>query len=308
LKIEPSIRLITIKLQYNNFDEGEFTEEQPIDYASFLEIFDKEANDRFDTKYSWTINNNYIKYFINGDNAHYTVIEHLGKEVYSFTYFNKIDKYAYGNNFYYNTIIELCKLYFENDFSALKQELGKSEKKATKLINFFTQHSLTYSFKHKKYFSLIIGSFYPLMGCAILFNELIFRNRVNVLLLIFSILLFTIYFFLIKLHLNHLKESKNKSITISSGNDNIKVNIEDIEIKFVKSDIKKLIVVNSTSFRNPFAEYEYTQIILNNDSIINITDMIIDTYLMEKKLKGVEKEKKATGYAYIKPRTNFTVN
>jgi hypothetical protein len=301
--------MITIKLQYNNFDEGEFTEEQPIDYASFLEIFDKEANDRFYTKYSWTINNNYIKYFINLDNVQFMVIEHIAKDVYSITFAEQIDKYVYGNNFYDDTIKDLCKLYFDNAFLTLKDKLGKLETKTISLINQFKQIDYTYSFRFKKQFDLIFGSIYFLtMAIIFLVGAILTPMGINIPLMLFSISFFTGYFFLIRLHLNHLKESKNKSITISSVHEEITVKNDDEEINCVKSDIKKLQLINSAGFRNPYAGYGYTQIILNNNIIINISDMIMDTFLIAKKIDGVEKLQKVVTYAYIKPRTNLKVN
>jgi hypothetical protein len=308
LKIEPSIRMITIKLQYNNFDEGEFTEEQPIEFESFIKIFDELANDRIYSKYSWTINNNYIKYFIKVDNAHCMVIEHISKDVYSITFAEQIDKYAFCNNFYNDTVKELCKLYFNKDFSILKEKLVKSDIKATIFLKRFIQIDYTYSYKYKKIFDLIFGLFYLLAGIILLIIGIEIPLGINIIPLLFSISFLTGYFFLIKLHLNHLKESKNKSITISSVHDEIIVTDYNSEITFTKSDIKRLLIVKSAGFRNPYVGYEFAQIILKNDSIINISSMIMDPFLIAKKIEGVEKLQKVVTYAYIKPRTNFTVN
>jgi hypothetical protein len=300
--------MTTLKIQYINFDEGEFTEEQPIDYKSFIEMFDKEANDRFYTKYSWTINNNYIKYFIKVDNAQYMVIEHISKDVYSITFAEQIDKYVYGNNFYGDTIKDLCKLFFDNAFLTLKDKLGQLETKTISLINQFIQIDYTYSYKYKKIFDLIFGSMNLFISIPFLIFGFTMPLGINIIPLLFSISFLTGYFFLIKLHINHLKESKYKSITISSVHDEIIVTDDNSEISFTKSDIKRLLIVKSAGFRNPYVGYEFAQIILKNDNIINISSMIMEPFLIAKKIEGVEKLQKVVTYAYIKPRTNFTVN
>lgn len=188
MKIEFSIQMITLKLQYSNFDEGEFTEEQPIDYTSFIEMFDKEANDRFYTKYSWTINNNYIKYFIKTDNAQFMVIEHISKDVYSISFAEQSDKYVYGNNFYDDTIKDLCKLFFDNAFLTLKDKLGQLETKTISLINQFKQIDYTYSYIFKKKSDLIFGSIYFLtMAIIFLIGAILTPMGINIPLMLLSI-------------------------------------------------------------------------------------------------------------------------
>lgn len=44
--------MTTLKLQYSNYEEGEFTKEQSVDYSTFIEIFEKETKNIVYSKYS----------------------------------------------------------------------------------------------------------------------------------------------------------------------------------------------------------------------------------------------------------------
>ena len=56
---------------------------------------------------------------------------------------------------------------------------------------------------------------------------------------------------------------------------------------------------------SPFTFYNYSQIVLNNGSIINITNMIIEPTILVGKLKSVEKENRIRFFPYINLKTNI---
>ncbi|NVN96401.1 MAG: hypothetical protein HXX18_14090 [Bacteroidetes bacterium] len=292
--------MIILKLQYSNFEEGEFTEEQIIDYSSFLELFNKEDNDKIYSKHSWTLEHDRIKYFLNIENTYFIIIEHIARDGYKVTFSELNDKNIYENGFYNSSIEDILKLFFNTNFEALKKEFKIATTNNLSIINRFNRNFFEY-----EYNDIVIGQFaltlfvYSIVPCFFI----AFANLSTCIIITFILLLAAI--FLCWIHFNHIRESKNKSIIISSGNEEVVLTINDYEYKFFKKDIKKLKLITDAGKLSLLTFYNYSQILLNNGSIINITNMIIEPTLMDEKIRFTEKENKVKLFPYIKPKTKI---
>jgi len=293
--------MTTLKIQYIDYESGEFTDKQTVDYDSFISIFKNEANDKHYSKYSWTIGHIKIKYYLSTDDTYFLLIEHNAKNGYKVTFCSKDDKCCLSNNFYSNSLNELCKEYFDKNFVILKGKLRISEDCYNSVLKSFKELKFTYSYKHPTIY--LFSYIYYLLWWP--FPILFLIAHFYIPFAIFSTGLLILMVFHIRLHYRHYIESKNKTITISSGHEEIKITIGVVEYNFLKSDILKVRFVSSGG-RNPYGPYEYTQLGLKDGSVVNISNMLISTFKMDDKIKNIKKENRSVGYAYIKPKTNFT--
>jgi len=292
--------MTTLKIQYIDYESGEFINKQSVDYDSFINIFRHEANDKQYSKYSWTIGHIKIKYYLSTDVTYFLLIEHNAKNGYRVTFCSKDDKCCLSNNFYSNSIDELCKEFFDKNFSILKSKLGFSEEGYHGVVKSFKEIKFTYSLKYPAIFLLSFIFYVGWWLLTILFLIVHFYIPFA----IFATGLIILMGYHVRLHYRYYVESKNKTITISSGHEEIKITIGDAEYNFLKSDILNVKFVGYGG-RHPYAPYEYTQLELRDGSIVNISSMLISTFKMEDKMKNVKHENVHAGYAYIKPKTNF---
>ncbi|MFZ4401276.1 MAG: hypothetical protein ACOYO1_14655 [Bacteroidales bacterium] len=294
--------MITLKLQYSNFEEGEFTNEKSIDFVTFYQLFDKEDNNKVISKYSWTLENDRLKYYIQIENTYFLIIEHIARDGYCLTYCNCNEKYAYSNNFYNYDIIDLAKLFFISDYKTLTKKLIKNKSDASYIINRFENLDFNYNYLDN---STTLSNLTLLIYLIIVVLFFMFAEFTTgiILMIVFSVF----GFFNVVIYKNHSRESENKSIKISSGNEKIFFSIEDKEFSFFKKDIFKIRFVYDCGKISLLQNFNYTQFFLNNGSILNISNMIVEPAILEKKLNSIKKENKIRYFPFIKPKTNIKI-
>jgi hypothetical protein len=292
--------MLILKIQYDSYENGEFTAEHIVDIETLLDIFE-ENTQIIQTKRSYTIKRPYIKFFLQSED-NYLKISHFAKDAFSVEYCNEPDDKLYFGNFYKKTIKQILILFSENNIAELNRKIPRTRKSEKSLIKSFLKLDFTYSYRYKGYFDLILFSVLtlPFVISAIV---LLFKTPTSYFILIpFLFFLFplSIPFFLIRLNLNYVKNSKNKSITISSGSSIIKYVQDNQAIEFDKSDIKELEIYEASGYRNPFSSYSFARIILKNGTSIDISHMILDSFSISYKLKIVPTKTIRKFYPYIK--------
>jgi hypothetical protein len=292
--------MLILKIQYDSCEAGEFSSEQSVNLDTLLDIFE-ENTQIIQTKRSYTIKRPYIKFFIqNEDN--YLKISHFAKDAFSVEYCNEPDDKLYSGNFYKKTIRQIIIYFSENNFGAINRKIPRTKKNETALIRTFQNLDFTYSYRYRGYFDLTFFSvlFLPLCIGEILLlvdTPFSFLTLIPLTLLFFPIL---ILFFHIRLNMNYVRNSIGKNITISSGSKTITYIYDNHAIEFNKSDIKELIIYEASGYRNPFSFYSFARFILNNGVIIDISHMILDSYLISYKLKRIPTKTIKKIYPYIK--------
>lgn len=301
--------MTTLKLQYSNYEEGEFTKEQSVDYSTFIEIFEKETNNIVYSKYSWSLENNRIKFYINTENEYFIIIEHIAKDYYNLYFCDIKCKNTYECKIDKETIAEYISIFFDKEFNDFQDKFSRTNKKAANIIKRFDKKDFVYKINLK---ILIFDISFNLLSfsaiAVILYYFSVFINWQFiipfVIVLIFSLITETI-----KIR-SHLIESQNKLIIISKGNKKIKIIINEHEYIFSKSDIKKVIYYKPLNYGRAFNIdyfnfYNYAQLILINGSIINIPHMLINSTIIEEKLFDIEKEIDLSYLRFINLKTNI---
>lgn len=291
--------MLTLKLQYDTFETGEFTEEYTVDTNSILEIFEEHTK-IIKTKLSYTISKPYVKFFLkNGEN--YLLVMHFAKDAFPIEYCNELDDKLYSGNFYKNSVKTILELFSNKSFDALNKAIPRTKKNGLSLIRCFKREDFTYNYKYGGLAWLIIHTVltFPFIviivafGLKYSFNFAFFF--ISIIMSFFPISV-VMHFFL---NYNYVKKSKGITIKISSGSSKITINHFNYLYEFEKSEIKEIKIYEAAGLRNPFNGYSFSRIVLNDNRAFNITNMIIEPYELEYKLRGIECKTLRKFYPYI---------
>lgn len=288
--------MMTLKLQYDNFETGEFTEEKTVDRESLLEIFDQNT-EIVQVLGTYTIKRPSIKFYIK-TREYYLCLMHFTKDAFTVWYCNGPDTKLFAGNFYKKSVRKILELFFDNNFGQLNKIIPRTTKSENSLITSFVTSDFLYTYKKRGVFFLILSSAILLpINYIFLFSIFISHNFILAIMLsispIASILLF-------KLHFNYTKNSKNISIKVSSGSPKIVLFYNNEKVEFNKDEIKLLLVYMYSGHNDPFAGYSFSRIILNDKRVFDITSMIIEPYELSYKLSNVATKQISKFYPIIK--------
>lgn len=301
--------MTTLKIQYSNYEEGEFTNEQIVDYPSFIEIFEKETNNKIYTKYSWSLENNRLKFYINTDNEYLLIIEHIAKDYYNLTFCETKFKKGYECKLEKEILTEYLNLFFNKEYDYFHNKFNKTNKKTDTIINRFNKKDFIYKISFKfLIFNIFFSILFFITTGVIMFYMSNYIDRLFI--IPFAIIfIFSLITEIFKIR-SHLLESLNKTVIISKGNNEIKIIINEHEYTFLKSDINKVIYYKSSKYESAFNIdyfnlYNNAQLILNNGSRINIPHILINSIIIEEKLSDIKKEIDLSQFRSINLKTNI---
>jgi hypothetical protein len=288
--------MTTLKLQYDNFDTGEFTEEKTVDKQTLLTIFD-ENTEIVKANRTYSIKRPLIKFYLRkGEN--YLCIMHFTKDAFKVWYCNDPDTRLFEGNYYKKNVRKLLELFFDNNLVELNKFIPRTTKSEKSLISLFMTSDFLYIYRPKGLIYLALCTLMFLPG-VYLFIYLTFISQDKVLAIMTSIFPLIIIFHFI-LHFNYIKRSKNISIKVSSGSSKVVVYDDKKLYEFSKEDIKEVFQVTGSGFRNPYIGYSFSRIILNDSKIFDISYMIIEPYELKYKLSNVPTKQIARFYPFIK--------
>jgi hypothetical protein len=276
-----------LKLQHDTFEEGEFTSEQDVSLEDLLTIFQNNSQ-IVKTKRAFTINRPYITFFIQ-EGENYLRLSHFAKDAFSVYYCNDPDDKLFIGNFYKKTVLKIISLFGQDQHDELVKLIPRTSESEKALIKLFIRDDFFYSYKLRGRGSLI---FYTLLflptGLFFFFTALkMFNTALFFFPLAFGLFFIITLILLYRIQLNHINDSKFKTIKISSGSSIVEINDNGQSSVFNKSEIREVIFYYTLAFKNPFADYSYSKIILKNGTTFNISYMILDQLILSHKLSGV---------------------
>jgi hypothetical protein len=291
--------MIQLKLQYDTFEEGEFTNEQNVSLESLLGIFEKNT-EIIKSKWSYTITKPYIKFFIQiGQN--YLRIQHFAKDAFTVHYCNDPDEKLYQANFYKKTVLNIITLFCQEKYEDLNKLIPRTSDNEAVLIKLFIKKDFIYHYKHRGLFFLVFNSVFNLVFFA---GFLIAAIGVRETMFFFFPLLMALLFLSLTISLfvlenNYIKNSRNKTIQISSGSQKIVITNNEQRNEFNKSDISEVVFYANGS-RSGFNEYSFSKIKFKDGRHFNISFMLIDIWILEYKLNGVKTRRENKFYPIMK--------
>lgn len=291
--------MILIKIQYINYETNEFAYEQNADLDTLLEIFEKHTQ-LINTNHSYTIINQGIRFYLqNGNN--FLRICHFSKEAFTIMYLDEFNDKSFTGNFYKKSIILLLHYFYENDSKNLIKNIPISKVPKKQLLNEFITSDFIYKYNNKITNGLI---FYCILySLAIIFFIITYISSMSsfgfILTSPFVLLLLSLLISFLKIEKNYIKHSFGLKIKISLNSDNISIFENKKEFSFQKNDIKYVNYITAHGFRNPFSDYGWTLIRLNDGSKFVITHKIIDPMALRIKLSKTHSMEEEVYYPYI---------
>lgn len=292
--------MVTLKLQYDTFETGEFTEEQSVDTDTLIAIF-KEHTEIVKTKYSFTICKPYVRLFVQ-DGNNFLEVKHFAKDVFAVDYCNDPDTKLYTGNFYKRSVITILELFADGNFEALNKAIPRTKKSEEVLVKQFKPEDFTYTYRYRGLWSLLFNIIMPLPLTLLwmIFIVMSFSNPIYLFLALIFSYFPAILVMLLLLNHNYIKNSKGKSIRISSGSPEIVYTNNGVVSVINKSEIKGFSTNVSSGPRNPFAGFSYTRIVLNDGSAIVISHLLLDPLFLKAKMLKISNKTVFKFYPYIR--------
>ena len=290
---------LTSKIQFNNFEVGEFIEEKKRTYEDTIEIIENFPwNPQREkivielTNPSITVeseSNEYLKLgvFFNGK----FVLHYLDNEQTLFTksFIDIKDTYKYLKNYFDETfdttdfkrertwLQDNLKHFVSQDFNyTVTAHTVKKFLWSTSAISFAFTIFFIFCFLFRK------GIFNYGILIFMILNMFLVGGGLNL------ILFFNYYFY-----------AKDKILIMSKGNDVFYYGSINSPSEYNKNEILQFTIISSRSSRSPINGFAFIKIELKDGTIIKIPNLLVDHYSLEQKLFGYPKVDKG-GFPFIK--------
>jgi hypothetical protein len=99
--------MTTLKLQYDNYETGEYTEDKYVDKKTLLTIFDQNT-EIVPFHKTYTIKQPLIKFYIK-TKENYLCVMHFTKDAFTVWYCNDADKQLFEANFYKKNVRKILE-------------------------------------------------------------------------------------------------------------------------------------------------------------------------------------------------------
>ena len=274
------------KLQYKNFEAGEFIEIQARSYQETIELIEKFPwNDQRDkividlTNPSVTIegkNNDFLKVALFFNQKYVLHYFDENQVLYTKSFTNLKDGYEWINNFFIQSKFDTNEL-----------------KKETTWLQHNLKHFVTQNFRYvlttKSAKTYLLSTSGMNLFLSITFLSLIFLkglHSINIIALVVIVL--TMFMLGGGVHLiiffKYYHYLKDKVLVMSKGNDIFYFGNIDNPLKYDKKDILQYTIIRSKGSRNPFSGFAIVEIELKNGTVLKIPNLLVDYSAIRAKL------------------------
>lgn len=289
----------TSKIQYKNFETGEYVEEKKRSFEELIEIIEQfpweKERDKILidlTNPSITIqgnNNDYLKlavYFNRKFVLHYLDVDEI---LYDKSFMDIRDSYKY------------LEKYFNGTFD--KSEFKKQNTWLKKNVQHFVSQDFHYTVTPasiRKYLWSTSGMNF--IFSAFIIFLFIFKNELPINnIALYFILLFMLFMgggLNLILFFNYYSYCKDKILIMSKGNDLFCYGYKNYPVKYNKNDILQFTTIKSRNHRSPIADFAIIKIEFKDGAVIKIPNLLVDDTSLEHKLFQYRKIEKG-GFPYI---------
>lgn len=277
---------LTSKVQYKNFEAGEFVDIQERDYDETIHIIEN-----FPWKNQWekividltnpsvTIegkNNDYLKCAVFFNQKYVLHYLDASQTLFTKSFINLKDTYEYIKNYFVQAQFDTT--HFKKENTWLKHNL---------------KHFVTQEFKYlvtpksvKNYLLSTSGMNFCLSIFFVILISLKGFNSTNMIALI--VLLAVMFLIGGGLHLilffNYYNYVKDKILVMSKGNDIFYFGEIDNPTKYDKQNILQYTTIRSRGSRNQFSGFAVVEIELKDGAVLKIPNLLVDYLALEQKL------------------------
>lgn len=293
------------KLKYYKDEENEFTESIPCDKSSIRYIISD----------NWSGDNSpngLERVVISNETGQSLILEHFGKEVFEAYFLPLGESYHYHKMSRIELIYDALTAFMDNDTSWLEGNLNKTKKENHKTRKSIQTKSFKFEVTTKRlwsevYQTVLLGI--PLGLTFIISSIMILIKLPGALPYITSpfILFLGVFLWLpgLLLHKQYKEDNENLILNISKGNNAIHVELDGSKRTLQKEDITKITVFENPAYKMPWSTYEYAEIEFKSGEILNLTNLLIDQFVIYEKFHGNKIETKERRYPALKRKTTI---
>ena len=291
---------LTSKIQYKNFETGEFVEEKKRSFEELIEIIEQfpweKERDKIVidlTNPSITIEgnkNDYLKlavYFNRKFVLHYIDADEI---LYDKSFMDIRDSYKYLVKYFTGTF----------DKSEFKKQNTWLKKNAQHFVSQDFHYTVTPASIRKYLWSTSAMNFIFSAFIILLF---IFKNELPLnyiaLNFIFLFMLFMGGGLNLILFFNYYAYCKDKILIMSKGNDQFYYGYKNYPVTYHKKDILQFTTIKSRNHRSPIADFAIIKIEFKDGAVIKIPNLLVNDFSLEHKLFQYRKIEKGR-FPFIK--------
>ncbi len=288
------------KLKYYKGEGGEYTSESPCDKAAIKSIIrELWVGDDLPRGLELIV--------VSGADGHAIMLEHSGKEVFEVYFLQPGRTYLFHKKSRIALIHNTLSAFMDADYAWLEENLNRREDENRMIRDLILTKDFLYEVTRERvrsefFLTLFFAILHGLL-CLFLLLLVIFVRPFEIEMI--AILLFIVVFPALLwlpglfIHREYFRENSDLKVSVSKGNDIITVERDGVVTELSKKDIVTLTVVRNPWHRLPWSDYGYSEIRFRNGYILNLTNLIIDQYLMVTKFAGIDLQEKGRLYPEI---------
>jgi hypothetical protein len=297
--------MFTFRIKYYHCEDGEYTNPLPCtkeDIYSLLSLYWSGEN----------LPNGVEIISVEDSGGRVILLEHSGKEVFEAYYLPLQNKFHFHKKSRIDLIYFVVDNFFDQDLEKLEVTLNKTKKENTYIRGDFYYKDFVYRVSKKRITASLLESLVFGLPISLVFFIMSIRGLIqgDPLVLFPAIFLVgSIWFWLpgLLLHYQYKKDGKDLAIFLTRGKDEIEITIGTRKFTHHKTDIKTIKRYENSYQRMSWSLYNYVEIEFKNGDIINLTNLMIDSWEVLQKFQnhGIEKWNEKTLLPFIQKRTRL---
>lgn len=272
------------KLKYYKDEDSEYSDEAPCNKVIIEKlILDHWTGDRLPNGLELIV-------VIDADGQS-IILEHSGKEVFE-AYFLKPDqKFLFHKKSRIDLINNTFSAFMDRDFLWLEKNLNKTKHENQLIRKLILSKDFSYELTPTRLWNQInqtvllgipLGLTFSIVAIVTM-TKLQSGTLMDILLPLVFLMGLMLWLPGLIIHRQYKRDNENLKIRLTKGEDIIKVEFEGMKKDLHKDDISTVTVVRNPWYKLPWSDYGYTQVKFKNGDIVNLTNLIIDQFLMTDK-------------------------
>lgn len=294
------------KLKYYKDEEGEYTDISSCD-KGLIETIILEH---------WTgeqLPNGLELIIVTVDNKESIILEHSGKDVFEVYFLRPNENFLFHKKSRIDLIHNTLSTFMDKDFSSIESNLNKTRKENRLIRKLIISKDFKYQVRSQRLwtqlyqiliFGIPLGLTFSITSVVSL-TKLPSGTIMDILIPFVFIMGFILWVPGLIIHYQYKKDNEKFSIRLTKGANIINVEIDGLKKELLKDNISTITVINNPWYKIPWSEYGHTEIKFNNGDIINLTNLIIDQFVMMDKFPKHALITKESIYPTIKQRTSI---
>jgi hypothetical protein len=271
------------KLKYYKSEDSEYTEEAACDKELIKKIILEHWTDE-------QLPNGLELIIILHTEGQSIMLEHSGKEVFEVYFLLPDQKFLFHKKSRIDLIYDTFSAFMDKDFSWIEKNLNRTKRENRLIRKLILSKDFSYELRPTRLWNQISLTLFAIpLGLIFSVGSIVTMAKLPSGTLMDIVLPFVFFMGLVLwipgliIHRQYKRDNEKLKIRLTKGEDVIKVEFDGVRKDLHKNDISTVTVVRNPWYKLPWSGYGYTQVKFKNGDIVNLTNLIIDQFLMIEK-------------------------